>query len=35
MVMTFGNMKKVYAFANVVWWLTCQQMLKKIAQPCF
>ena len=27
--------KKVDAFANVVWWSTCQQILKRIGQPCF
>jgi hypothetical protein len=27
--------KKVDAFVNVVWWSTCQQILKRIGQPCF
>jgi hypothetical protein len=36
MVMIFENLKKkVDAFANVVWWSTCQQILKRIGQPCF
>jgi hypothetical protein len=36
MVMIFENLKKkVYAFANVVWWSTYQQILKRIGQPYF
>jgi len=35
MVMIFENLKKVDAFANVVWWFTYQQILKRIGQPCF
>ena len=35
MVMIFENLKKVDAFANVVWWSTYQQILKRIGQPCF
>ena len=36
MVMIFGNLKKkVDGFANVVWWSTYQQILKRIGQPCF
>ena len=27
--------KKVDGFANVVWWSTYQQILKRIGQPCF
>ena len=35
MGMIFENVKNVYVFANVVWWLTCQHILKRIAQPYF
>ena len=35
MVMIFENLKKVDAFANVVWWSTYQQILKRIGQPSF
>ena len=35
MIMIFENMKNIYAFANFVWWLTYQQILRRIGHPCF
>ena len=35
MIMIFENMKNIYAFAYFVWWLTYQQILRRIVHPCF